>query len=242
MNTADLTIAGSGTRAHATGPITMTSREIAELTGKHHKDVLYDIRCMLDQLGMHSADFSAQYKDSTGRTLPMFTLPKDLTLTLIAGYSVPLRHRIVTRWQELEADAADPVKVLSDPSKLRQVLLGYTEKVLALEHQVVELAPKAAALDRISASEEAVTMTQAAKELGIKRETLTNYLKASGWVYRQNGTWVPYDQHIKNGRLQFKEARYTDQKTGQECHKPYCHIMPRGLALLAQHFAAKGGV
>jgi len=100
-------------------------------------------------------------------------------------------------------------------------------------------APKAEALDRISASDEAVTMTQAAKLLGIKRETLTNYLHANGWVYRQNGAWVAYDQHIKNGRLQFKEARYTDQKTGQEHYSPYCHILPKGLALLARHFAAK---
>lgn len=80
----------------------MTSREIAELTGKEHKNVLADIRNTLDALGLRSADFSAQYRDSTGRTLPAFALPKDLTLTLVAGYSVPLRHRIVTRWMELE--------------------------------------------------------------------------------------------------------------------------------------------
>lgn len=80
----------------------MTSREIAELTGKQHKDVLFDIRNTLEQLGINSAEFSAQYKDSTGRTLPMFALPKDLTITLVSGYSIPMRHKIVTRWMELE--------------------------------------------------------------------------------------------------------------------------------------------
>lgn len=83
--------------------LTMTSREIAELTGKQHKDVLYDIRRMLDELEVHSADFSAEYKDSTGRTLPAFNLPKRETYILITGYSVTMRAKIIDRWQELEA-------------------------------------------------------------------------------------------------------------------------------------------
>jgi len=54
---------------------TMTTREIAELTGKQHKDVLYDIRKMLDELGLSSADFSADLPDSYGRMQPCFNLP-----------------------------------------------------------------------------------------------------------------------------------------------------------------------
>jgi phage regulator Rha-like protein len=81
----------------------MTSREIAELTGKMHKDVLYDIRTTLEQLGFKAADFSAALLDPrTGQSGPVFSLPKDLTITLVSGYSVPMRHRIVTRGMELE--------------------------------------------------------------------------------------------------------------------------------------------
>ena len=43
---------------------TMTSREIAELTGKEHRNVLADIRKMLADLGLTSAGFSVDLPDS----------------------------------------------------------------------------------------------------------------------------------------------------------------------------------
>ena len=46
---------------------TMTSREIAELTNKEHKNVLADIRTMLDDLGLASADFSADLPARSSR-------------------------------------------------------------------------------------------------------------------------------------------------------------------------------
>jgi phage regulator Rha-like protein len=82
--------------------LTMSSLEIAELTGKQHRNVLADIRNMIDQLGLSSAEFSAVYKDQQLINRPCFNLPKDLTLTLITGYSIPLRHKINQRWMELE--------------------------------------------------------------------------------------------------------------------------------------------
>lgn len=99
-------------RVHYLGPIcrntlTMSSREIAELTGKQHKDVLRDVRVTLSQLGKDAAQFCASslVPGPYGRQVevPVFTLPKDLTITLVSGYSVPMRHRIVTRWMELES-------------------------------------------------------------------------------------------------------------------------------------------
>lgn len=98
--------------------LTMSSREIAELTGKDHKNVLADARKMLEDLGMRSADFSARYKDAKGEYRQCFNLPKRETLILVSGYNVQMRARIIDRWQELEAkaksvttlpDFADPV-------------------------------------------------------------------------------------------------------------------------------------
>lgn len=95
-----------------TQPVTMSSLEIAELTGKQHKNVLYDIRKMLNALEKDAAEFSASsfVSGPYGRKLEVrvYNLPKDLTITLVSGYSVQMRHRIFTRWLELEG-AQKPV-------------------------------------------------------------------------------------------------------------------------------------
>lgn len=81
---------------------TMSSREIAKLCNKEHRNVMSDIRSMLESLNIQSADFLADYKDSKGRTYPCFNLPKRETLILVSGYNVALRAKIIDRWAELE--------------------------------------------------------------------------------------------------------------------------------------------
>ena len=82
--------------------LTMSSREIAELTGKQHKHVLADTRKMLIELDLSSADFSAQYKDASGKLNTCFNLPRRECDILVAGYSIKYRAKIVDRWRELE--------------------------------------------------------------------------------------------------------------------------------------------
>lgn len=226
--------------------LTMSSREIAELTGKEHKNVIRDIRAMLDSLAEGDGSVLshvAETKDARGYTAEI-ALPKDLTLTLVAGYNVKLRKRIIDRWLELEAQQpAAPAIPQTLPEALRLAAEAIEERDrLALAHKASSealaiAAPKAQALDRIAADDKALTVTQASKVLGVKRETLTNWLSANGWMYRQNGSWVAYQQHIQNGRLLYKEARYTDEQTGQEVYRPYCHITQKGLAKLAEVFS-----
>lgn len=96
-----------------------SSREIAELTGKNHFDVMRDTRVMLEQLGEVESKFAGYYKASNGKQNPLYNLPKDLTITLVSGYNVQMRHRIVTRWQELEAKVSQPAIPQSLPEALR---------------------------------------------------------------------------------------------------------------------------
>lgn len=95
----------------------MTSKEIAELTGKEHFNVMRDIRKMLADLGEGVLKFEdTQINPQNGQSYPIFRLPKDLTITLVSGYNVVMRHRIVTRWQELEAQQAPALPNFADPA------------------------------------------------------------------------------------------------------------------------------
>ncbi len=76
--------------------LTMSSREIAELIGKQHDNVLRDTRNMLESLEKGLAlKFEGYYVAANGKKNPCFNLPKRETLILVSGYDVVLRTKII---------------------------------------------------------------------------------------------------------------------------------------------------
>lgn len=93
---------------------TMSSREIAELTGKEHKNVLRDIQNILETLSgtkeIGRLKFEpSSYRNSQNKEQPMYLLDFEATMLVISGYDAVLRARIIHRWKELETREAKPV-------------------------------------------------------------------------------------------------------------------------------------
>ena len=97
--------------ANVNSPLTMSSREIAELMGKEHRNVMRDIRNMLLELHGEGGVLSFEHtytNPQNGQEYPVFMLPKRETLILVSGYKLALRAKIIDRWAELEAGKAAP--------------------------------------------------------------------------------------------------------------------------------------
>lgn len=217
-------------------PPTMSSREIAELCEKEHKNVIRDIRVMLDALE-DGSDLShvQEIKDSRGYTLE-FLLPKDLTMTLVAGYNVLLRHRIVKRLEELEKERLDPRRALSNVSMLRSLLLENVEKRIELEGEIEEMRPQVQALERIAISEGSLCITDAAKALQIQPKALFSYLLEHRWIYSRPGTgYIAYQDKLQSGVLEHKVTVVT-RADGSEKTTTQVRVTPKGLARLAKLF------
>ena len=87
---------------------TMSSIQIAELTGKQHAHVMRDIRKLLEQ-GVSESNFglsSYEQPQPNGgvKVVPCFNLTKKGCLILASGYDAKLREKIIDRWEELETE------------------------------------------------------------------------------------------------------------------------------------------
>ena len=117
----------------------MSSLEIAELTGKLHKNVLADIRRMLTELGLEPADFSARYRDEKGEVRVCAHLPKRETMILMTGYSVPMRAAVVDRWADLEAKLQAPPPISQQTEQLLAPIMAPLAAMSQMLQTLVQL-------------------------------------------------------------------------------------------------------
>lgn len=166
----------------------MSSREIAELTGKQHKDVLRDIRSMLDGLCTERSFALSEYQDATGRSLPCYRLPKRETLILVSGYSVELRARIIDRWQELEAHG--PAVPQTFAAALR-LAADQQEQIAQLAHENQQQADKIDVLEGLLAK--GVSAPEFCRHLnGVNTQAVNRWLQTKGWLFEGAGQYCSW--------------------------------------------------
>lgn len=223
-------------------PITMSSKEIAELTGKEHFHVLRDIRKMLSELGGDEKGYIQKWiHPQNGQEYDALSLPRREVDILLTGYSVPLRAKVIDRWHELETEVVSPVAALDNKIILRGLLLSYTERVLALEYKISEDAKKVGFYDEVADTGELLSMDEVAKMLDTGRTRLYHYmrkhkiLKSPGYKRK-----LPYQHHLDAGRFEVKWGKYKNRQTGEIENTPTPFFTGKGLIWI-QQFIAKTG-
>ena len=179
-----------------TNEMTMSTKEISDLTGKRHDNVMADARKMLGEIG--SPEISGGYLDKQDRTQPCLMLSKDETMCLVAGYSTELRFRIVKRWRELE-EAQKPVEL--SRLEILQMALESERARIEVEAKLAIAAPKAEFVDRYVDATGTYGFRQVAKMLSVKENWLSEFLIDKGIMYRLSGRLTAHSGHIDAGRF-----------------------------------------
>ena len=186
---------------------TMSSLEIAKLTGKPHNDVLKDIRRILEEAEIGAGQFSRSYLSEQNKPLPCFNLPFRETNLIISGYSTKHRLVIIDKWQELEA------KKPTLPTNYIEALEALVISEKANQASLVIIDNKDKLL--IASSEASIK----AGEILVREFVKSNDLIDLGekqffeWMREQNllltGKREPYQQFVKRGYFTWKPTEET---------------------------------
>ena len=161
---------------------TMTSLEIAELTGKQHNYLMKAIRKMEPAWEKVSqgkfAQSSRMVVQPNGgvREFPCYVLTKTECLYIATKFNDAARAKLVLRWQELE---------LQEQQRLQQLCLPEPKKILALADEII-----GEGLRLLNApAEDTLTATQVAKTFNMTVWDFNCVLRDMGIQYRRYGRW-----------------------------------------------------
>jgi phage regulator Rha-like protein len=162
----------------------MTSLEIAELTGKQHKNVMQAIRKMEPAWEkVHGLKFQLMFREvnignGAVRREPCYSLTKTECLYIATKFNDEARAKLVLRWEELEM--ADARRKMSEGRFLPE-----PQKILALADNIIGKGLRMLNED----AEDTLTATQVAKTFNMTVNDFNAVLRDMGIQYRRGGHW-----------------------------------------------------
>lgn len=180
---------------------TMSSREVAELTGHRHDQVLRTARALVEQ-GVTQSVETLYTHDQNGQQYPEHRLTKRDSLVLVARLSPEFTALIIDRWQELENGVHRLPQTMAEALRLaadQQDQIEQQQKVIDAARPAVEFT------SRVQVSHDAITVAEAAKAIGTGRTRLYAFLRHAGWVNRRN---EPYQARIEAGLMDVKISEW----------------------------------
>lgn len=198
-------------------PSTITSLEIAELTGKRHHNVTRDIRNIIEDLEDQQINTAinfdcSEYVDNSGRSLPMYVLSKKGALLLASGYDTVLRYKIIERLEKLELEKRMTTSAFEVPTprEIAHLILRLEDEKEKLQLELKEATPKVEYTDKVLTSKTGVITTIIAKELGMTANALNTRLQQMGIQYKRGKTWVLSAKYQDKGYTKSITSPYRD--------------------------------
>ena len=203
---------------------TMTSLEIAELTGKQHNDLMKAIRKMEPAWEKVSqgkfAQSSRMVVQPNGgvREFPCYVLTKTECLYIATKFNDAARAKLVLRWQELE---------LQEQQRQQQLCLPEPKKILALADEII-----GEGLRLLNApAEDTLTATQVAKTFNMTVWDFNCVLRDMGIQYRRYGRWNISDD-LADRNLVRQRTHVSYSLKGEKKEKVYMTWTLDGLRFL----------
>ena len=161
---------------------TMTSLEIAELTGKQHKHLMEAIRKMEPAwVKVHGSKFRLMFREvaignGAVRRDPCYQLTKTECLYIATKFNDEARAKLVLRWEELELQERKCQQQLALPSPKQ--ILAAADEIIGTGLQLLN-----------EPAEDTLTATQVAKTFNMTVFDFNHVLSDMGIQYRRDGHW-----------------------------------------------------
>lgn len=214
-------------------PLTMSSREIADLTGSTHDNVLKTVRALVTR-GVVSGNETPYTHPQNGQTYKEFLLDYRNTMIVVSGYSPELRAKIIDRWMELEETATPKALDFSDPRVVLGVIGHLQGEVAKKDEVIAEQGGRLKKLDRLEGAKGSMCISDAAKTLDVKRDFLFQFMQTRRWIFKRSGNknWLAYDTVRHAGYMEHDDHLYMDNE-GRERVSTQALVTAKGLVKLA---------
>ncbi|MDD5175233.1 MAG: phage antirepressor KilAC domain-containing protein [Sterolibacterium sp.] len=144
------------------------------------------------------------------------------------------RQYFIAGERRLKASAPAPEihQILSDPNKLRTVLLDFTERMIAMEAKAAEDAPKVAFHDALVGTTNAQSIQEVAKVLGVGAVKFFEWLRRAGLLMHNN---LPYQCHIDAGHFKVVQRSFINKNDEKQLYARTL-VTGKGLAYLQRRY------
>ncbi|HHF0428644.1 TPA: phage antirepressor KilAC domain-containing protein [Haemophilus influenzae] len=205
--------------------LTMSSREIAEITHKEHKNVLRVIRDLIEQnLVAQIEPLKFEYRN---QWFDYYELNKRDTFVVVARLSPEFTAAVVDRWQALE-NQQKPTALI--PQSFSEALMLAAQ----LQAEKERNAPKVAFVDHYVEVGTSKSFRETAKILKMPERALVNRLVEDKYLYRQSGVLLPYQS------ARTKDLFTVKTGTAEHGHNyTQTRVTSKGIEFIASRYASE---